>query len=607
MRPQSPRSILSNRGPRLKGVIALCVLVAIAAGLLTSCGAVQQPGTTPFYAETAPPPAAEFRWSNGKPPKSLDPALAAASPETDVVRAIFEGLTEIDPKTLEARPAVAVKWTADETSTTWTFLLRASAKWSNGRPVIARDFERSWQRLAALGPRAAHTELLANFKRETFRDKGSTKGSAGAAEGSTEGKRPAAAATPAPSPLRETAIDRTSNAAEPPSAVTPASPPRLAVKAVDDATLSVTLEKPDPDLPKLVAHAIFRPVFDRKQSFDPAAASSLVTNGAFHVSDAGADGIVLERSASYWNAGKVTLERVRFVPAETAEVALDAYRRGELDAVTNFEFAPAVLKLLEPYSDFQRKTHGALNLYEINHRKYPFDDRRVREALAAAIERERLTETELGGATRPAFQFLPFRDDTAESVVQDARYAAELLSDAGFPGGENFPRVRLVVNRNDVQLRIARSVARMWKQTLNIETEIVIKEPGEIDEIRKDGDFDLIRRGVVLPTADELASLNAILDDARPETPAARSPAAINPPADTSEAPLAEPGGAKQVVSQDDELFRLYAIPLYFPTSYSLVKPYVAGFEMGGLDAPVLGDVRVDNQWQPKKAAAESN
>ena len=149
------------------GTVALFLLLLIMSG----CDAVEQPKTTPYYAEPAPPKVAEFRWSNGKLPKSLDPAFAAAAPETDIVRAIYEGLTEIDPKTLEPRPGVAEKWSSDESFTNWTFQLRANAKWTNGSAVTARDFERSWQRLAAMGDAAAHPELLSNFKREAIRSK----------------------------------------------------------------------------------------------------------------------------------------------------------------------------------------------------------------------------------------------------------------------------------------------------------------------------------------------------------------------------------------------------------------------------------------------------
>ena len=53
-------------------------------------------------------------------------------------------------------------------------------------------------------------------------------------------------------------------------------------------------------------------------------------------------------------------------------------------------------------------------------------------------------------------------------------------------------------------------------------------------------------------------------------------------------------------MSEANAVYELWAIPLYFPTSYSLVKPYVSGFEMNSLDAPALGDVSIDADWQPK-------
>ena len=106
----------------------------------------------------------EFRWSNGRLPKSLDPARAASAPETDVVRGLFEGLTDIDPKTLVARPAAAESWSSSDDFKVWTFELRHDAKWSNGKRVTAQDFVRSWRRLAELGEGAAHSDILSNIK-----------------------------------------------------------------------------------------------------------------------------------------------------------------------------------------------------------------------------------------------------------------------------------------------------------------------------------------------------------------------------------------------------------------------------------------------------------
>lgn len=146
---------------RRRQLFALCV-VALAIAL-TGCNEAKQGKSEPYYADATPPRKQEFRWSNGKVPKNLDPAHASTPPETDLVRAVYEGLTELDPRTLEARPAVAERWTSSEDFKTWTFNLRSNARWSNGKPVTAEDFVRSWKRLGALAESVAHPELLTNI------------------------------------------------------------------------------------------------------------------------------------------------------------------------------------------------------------------------------------------------------------------------------------------------------------------------------------------------------------------------------------------------------------------------------------------------------------
>src|SRR4051794_8221066 len=117
----------------------VCALVIIAASglILTACSEIQKPATEPYFAVTAPPPKQEFRWSNGKMPKSFDPARASVAPETDIVRTLFEGLTEIDPRTLETVAAAAEKWSASDDMRVWTFQIRKDARWSNGKRVTA--------------------------------------------------------------------------------------------------------------------------------------------------------------------------------------------------------------------------------------------------------------------------------------------------------------------------------------------------------------------------------------------------------------------------------------------------------------------------------------
>ncbi len=626
MRPKSP-FLLFSFSPFL-----ILLLFAV---FLAACGELEKPKTKPFYAQTAPPQKKEFRWSNGKMPKSFDPAQAGAPPETDLVRAVFEGLTDTDPKTLEAVPAVAEKWTNSEDFKTWTFNLRKDAKWSNGERVTAQDFVRSWKRLAEMGAKIAHPKLLENIAgmqilREippkSINEINNTLLPPAAVQNLpilNSNTNPSPKVEPTP-PIEKTPVkpERETKSKQTPEV-------KIGVEAVNDLTLKVTLNEADKDFPALVAHPMFRPIYgDGKDFEDGKLNAAIVTNGAFRIFSVGQDGITLDRSEIFWGKDKVELERVRFVPKETAEKALEAYRTGEVDAVTNADFAPLALKLLEPYDDFKRKTHSALNFYEINRNKKPFDDRRVREALAISIERERLTEIEMDGSTKPALSFLPFDDENVKKLVQDKERAKELLTEAGFEDGENFPVVRLVINRNDAQQRIAKSVVKMWKQTLNIDTVIIVKEASEIEIARAAGEFDILRRGVVLPTADETAGLMAIFEKAAPPKTDASVIAENNPSGvanmqnnsnteskDSNETPSngqTEPNPppaiveTKPILTEAEAIAEIHAIPLYFPTSYSLVKPYIQGFEINTLDAPSLKDVKIDNNWQPKKPNGES-
>ncbi len=616
--------LYSRRWIRFAAVFCLLNLF-----FLSACTELEKPTAEPFFAQTNPPKKQEFRWSNGKLPKSFDPAIASAPPETDVVRAIYEGLTETDPKTLDEVAGVAESWSATDNNKVWTFKLRKDAKWTNGKPVTADDFVRSWKRLIAMGKKAAHSSLLGNIAGVPA-DSGVTQVSSTDAADLLLNSSPTPGLPILPTQQLSRPIDANANSTRPTSNSNSQTPKQdlsegepLGIVAESDHLLKVTLISPDKDFPKLVANPIFRPVYGDGEEFEGKELNaSIVTNGAFKISSIDPSGIVLDRSENYWNRDKVKLERVYFVSMENSEKALAAYRSGELDAVTNADFAPLVLKLLSPYDDFRRTTHAALNFYEVNSLKAPFSDRRVRQALSNAIEREKLTEGEMEGVTRPALSFLPFGTKTKLNLSQDKEKARELLDEAGFPGGKGFPVVKLLVNRNDTQQRIARSIARMWKQNLNIETEIVVKDAVELEMARNTGEFDLIRRGVVLPTSDESANFLAIFDTKQtPKSDSVKSPGQSNDRQTTDKQPADAPANSPEsgtgnkpisvnasesILTEEDAMYELRAIPLYFPTSFSLVRPYVFGFEMNSLDALTLSNVMIDNDWQPKNANGES-
>jgi len=595
---------------------------------MTGCGDLQRPKIEPFIAQTLPPAKQELRWSNGKMAKSLDPARAAAAPETDLIRAVYEGLTDLDSKSLNEIPGVAERWESSADQRVWTFYLRRDSRWSNDELVTAPDFVRTFKRLRSLGDKAANSFLfhnivgmrMANSKvasddRKDFLDE------------SIAEPRPEAEPRPSAGDLPKESIPAIEpTPAEQPKAqkseTTPGAPlrgaePAFGVQAVNDLTLRISLELPDKDLPKLVANPIFRPIYGDASGLENiASGNTAITNGAFRVKHVSGGEIVLERSENYWNNKAVRLDVVRFISAGSAEAALQAYKRGDVDVVSNAAFEPLALKLLTPFEDFRRTPHNALNFYAVNTQRPPFNDRRVREALAVSIDRTKLTDADLEGTTQAASTFSPLSEKKIERLTFDIEKARKLLEYAGFPDGRDFPAIRLVINRNNTQQRVARSVAKMWKQNLNIDCTIEIKEASEMDEVWRSGEFDLIRRGMVLPVNDELVSLISIFgsptgtgSQSETDLHKAAAPSKELPSGDRSPGYTSDPDAgtdvqttetAAQVLTETQALFELKALPLYFPMSYSLVKPYVQGFEVNGLDAPSLREVSIDSAWQPR-------
>jgi len=545
----------------------------------------------PYYGRVVVRGSQDFRWSDGGLPQTFDPAYAAAPPDTDLVRAIFEGLTDYDPRTLAPVPAVATSWESPDEGRTWTFHLREDARWSNGEVVTAKDFVDSWQRTAKIGDLAPHTNLLSNIrgaKPTPVVDKAIVSGKRG----------------------RQNLETRSRN--------TQSDQKRFGVEAVTDRQLRVHLQSPDLNFPALVAHPVFRPVkLTEEASQQRIGPLGLISNGAFILAKSEANRVLLQRAGNYWDKNEVNLERVEFVGAKNSEAALNAYRDGEVDAVTNSAFEPLALKLLAPYKDFRRETYGALTYYSFNLSREPFDDVRVREALAIAIDRDRLSQDELGGATEPAKKFLPDAMlgsrtvvDKAELLEKDIERARKLLADAGFPDGDGFPIVRLLVNRNELQRLVAHSIASMWRSALNIETEVIIKPWEEYEAAIRLGDYDIVRRGMVMQTTDELTNIRALFEQypASSEPGSAASAAGSSNNSTVASSVRSADLNSKQVIQSETEALNdLRAIPLYFASSYALVKPYVSGFDSNVLDIPSLKHVRIDTNWREPKSTVLSS
>jgi oligopeptide transport system substrate-binding protein len=626
------------------------VIVCLTAIVATGCAEIKELSKPApparYYGEITPPALREFRWANGELPQTFDPAFAKTPAEMQAVRAVFDGLTELSIDVREeVVPAVAARWEATEDFRTWTFYLRPNAVWSNNKRIVAGDFVRSWQRLKKFGADSPHQQIISNIVgAQTISDSEKQNSDAEAKKQITQVEKQIEENKKQPEKTESRGEKQIQN---PKSKIQ--NPTRwFGAEALTDGILRVYLIEPDKDFPRLAAHTALRPVFDDGDEFDqPETADKIITSGAFRIVNFDrTSGVTFERSRNYWNAANVKPERVRFVPTANADAALALYRAGQIDAVTSAHFEPTALKLLASYKDFRQTTFNAVTFYEFNAASTVFADKKVREALAIALDRERLVIDALDGAATPANDYLPQQTNAARFKKNIDR-ARALLAAAGYADGKNFPKIRLLINRNDVSNRFAKAVAAQWKKNLGIETEISQSSVNDLDNAEFTKDFDLIRRVTVLPTTDETANLRAMFnrgktadnsetktfaapqtestpnnlpfalstpsveDEPPPPLPAKPSPSEAKTTAKRKQTPsAASPDAAANSVSSPPntpppiltETQRVWAeipaIPLYFPLSYVLVKPYVAGFEPNLLDAPALANVEIKTDWQ---------
>ena len=93
-----------------------------------------------FFGKTTPPAQNILRYVNGGEPESLDPAISSGQPEARIYMALYEGLVEYDPKSLDAIPAIAERWEINNDSSEFVFHLRRNARWSTRSDHVSADF-----------------------------------------------------------------------------------------------------------------------------------------------------------------------------------------------------------------------------------------------------------------------------------------------------------------------------------------------------------------------------------------------------------------------------------------------------------------------------------
>ncbi|WHU87163.1 peptide ABC transporter substrate-binding protein [Pantoea agglomerans] len=390
-------------------------------------------------------------------PASLDPLKAVGLPEIQVIRDLFEGLTNQDAQG-KIVPGVAQSWSSSDNKT-WVFTLRNNARWSNGDPVTAQDFVYSWQRL--VDPK--NSSAFAWFA-------------------GLSGIQNAAAITKGEM-----------------------TPDKLGVVAQSKNQLKVTLDRPVPWFPALVANVALFPVPQKiiaQQGDSWTSPGKLVGNGAFQLSERVVnEKIVLTRNPHYWDDAHSVLTKVTFVPINEESSATKRYRSNDIDITESFpKNMYALLKKTLPGEVYTPDQLGTY-YYAFNTQKGPTADVRVRKALSWSIDRKVIAEKVLGTGEKPAWHFTPdvtagFKPLPTFMQQHDQNslnaQAKSLLAAAGYGPGKPL-KLKLLYNTSESHQKIAIAVASMWKKNLGVDVTLENQEWKTYIDSRNSGNFDVIR------------------------------------------------------------------------------------------------------------------
>jgi len=404
-------------------VIASVVLCSILGGCASSAN-------SRFWGKTEAPKDDVLRYISGSEPESLDPQFGTGQPEARIYLALYDGLVEYHPKTMEPIPAIAESWEIAPDGSEYVFHLRKNAKFSNGDPVTAKDFVYSFRR--ALSPElASRNAILAYYikyaeaynagfsfvqdengqflLKHDFAEKKEGEANAEAEPvhdslgGDTEFHRfldsPERLTVPSSEKERAKVFEKDAKlkAAVEGKKLVAVKAEDLGVEAVDDYTFRVKLYQSAPFFLGLLAHQLFRVVHQptiEKFGKDWTEPANIVTSGAFKVSVSKPyDELVVVKDPNYWDAANVKLDGIEFYPLEDLTTMMNLYKAGRADAVYNHVVPAAWLDQIRQYKDeYVNAPEAATEFYVINVKKPPMDNVKVRRAFALAIDRDALTK-----------------------------------------------------------------------------------------------------------------------------------------------------------------------------------------------------------------------
>jgi oligopeptide transport system substrate-binding protein len=395
-------------------------------------------------------------------PDVVDPQKSSTTPEIDILQLVYEGLTRLDANQ-ETVPGAAESWEYNDDATQITFHIRPNLTYSDGTPLTAEHFRYAVER-------TCDPETAGEYQYLLFEIVGCAELAGLAADAEGEPR----AYTPAEYDAAKTA---------------------LGARALDDLTLQLDLTNPAPYFHTIGSLWPFYPVKQEIATKDPdnwwKTAANHIGNGPFTVTGIDEDQQwTFAANDAYWQ-GRPLLDEIVYRYVDDSAVALEAFRAGDLDIVQlQADQVPEVRADPELAPAFVTYPQAASQFLAMSLDKEPFNDKKVREAFAYAIDRETFCAELRSADCLPAVSFMPVGLPGAIETDQyafDPDAARQALAESSYGGPDNLPEIKLYFN-SDFEERGQHSewIAGEIRDILGVELTIEPMEGAALTALRKD-------------------------------------------------------------------------------------------------------------------------
>ncbi len=364
-----------------------------------------------------------LRFSMQRDLTTLDPQKGADIATSSVHCLLFEGLMRPQSDNTP-EPAQAKTVTVSPDGLTYTFVLRETL-WSDGTPVTAFDFERSWKRFASPDFPGSNAHLLYPIKNAEKIKKG------------------------------ELFIDQ------------------LGVKAVNENTLVVKLEQRAPYFLEMMCFPCFYPV--KNLSFDHP--KELITNGPYRLGKWKFNNrLEFKKNSLYWDKNGVKAETIHVFIVDNENTALSMFEKNELDFIGG-PLAPLPIDALKSLSQDKRlkiQPVGGSTVCVFNTHTFPFHNENMRKAFAYAISRQDILDTMAQKGESPASTIVPPVLTTSSKIffkdhdIQLAqKHLALALQELNIPL-QALNKLTYIYSGRQEHHHIAQILQATWKEVLGI-------------------------------------------------------------------------------------------------------------------------------------------